>query len=141
MCFRNAAMTHPSSPPPLVYACSGCSSVAQMANHLALTLDREGVAEMSCITGVGGGVARLVKTACSGRRILAIDGCPLACVRACLRRVGVEPDCHVQLHEYGVRKRYHADFDRDEADRTLAQVRGISISLGGRPSHAYAQAD
>ena len=29
---------------PLVYACSGCSSAAQMANHFALKLDREGVA-------------------------------------------------------------------------------------------------
>ena len=139
MHFRKPAMTHPSSPPPLVYACSGCSSVAQMANHLALTLDREGVAEMSCIAGVGGGVAKLVKTARSGRRILAIDGCPLACARACLRQAGVEPDCHVQLHEYSVRKRYHADFDPEEAERALAQVRDISIALGGRP--AYAQAD
>ncbi|MCM2338040.1 MAG: putative zinc-binding protein, partial [Lysobacter sp.] len=25
---------------PLVYSCSGCSSAAQMANHLALRLDR-----------------------------------------------------------------------------------------------------
>lgn len=35
---------------PLVYSCSGCSSAAQMANCLALELDRKGVAEMSCIT-------------------------------------------------------------------------------------------
>ena len=48
---------------PLVYSCSGCSSAAQMANHLALRLDRAGVAEMSCIAGVGGGVAGLVRTA------------------------------------------------------------------------------
>lgn len=134
-------MTQLSNPLPLVYACSGCSSVAQMANHLALSLDREGVAEMSCIAGVGGGVEQLVKTARSGRRILAIDGCTFAYARACLRQVGVEPDCHVQLHEYGVRKRYHADFDRDEAGRVLAQVRDISIALGGRPSHAHTEAD
>ena len=43
---------------PLVYSCSGCSSAAQMANDLALRLDRAGVAEMSCIAGVGGGDAR-----------------------------------------------------------------------------------
>ena len=46
-----------SKPLPLVYSCSGCSSAAQMANHLALRLDRAGAAEMSCIAGVGGGVA------------------------------------------------------------------------------------
>src|SRR5690606_2179578 len=61
--------------PPLVYSCSGCSSAAQMANQLALWLDREGAAEMSCIAGVGGGVTGLVRTAQAGRPILALDGC------------------------------------------------------------------
>ena len=39
---------------PLVYSCSGCSSATQMANHIAVKLDRQGEAEMSCIAGVGG---------------------------------------------------------------------------------------
>mgnify|MGYP000305313313 CR=1 FL=1 len=56
---------------PLVYSCSGCSSAAQMANHVALRLDREGEAEMSCIAGVGGNVPHLVNIARSGRPILA----------------------------------------------------------------------
>lgn len=101
--------------PPLVYACSGCSSAAQMANQLALWLDREGAAEMSCIAGVGGAVPGLVRTAQSGRRILALDGCVLACVSACLAQAGVNADRHVLLSRYGVRKRKHADFDPGEA--------------------------
>lgn len=64
---------------PLVYSCSGCSSAAQAANYIALKLDREGDAEMSCIAGVGGNVPHLVNIARSGRSIIAIDGCPLAC--------------------------------------------------------------
>ena len=43
-------------PAPIVYSCSGCSSAAQLANHVALRLDRCGAAEMSCIAGVGGDV-------------------------------------------------------------------------------------
>lgn len=103
------------SKPPLVYSCSGCSSAAQMANQLALRLDRDGAAEMSCIAGVGGGVTGLVKTARSGRPILALDGCALRCVEACLARAGVVADRHVMLADHGVRKRKHADFDGDEA--------------------------
>ena len=76
-----------SSKPPLVYSCSGCSSAAQMANALAVRLDRDGTAEMSCIAGVGGAVIGLVKTAQSGRPILALDGCVLACAAACLMAV------------------------------------------------------
>ncbi len=34
---------------PLVYSCSGCFSAAQLANDVAIALDRHGMAEMSCI--------------------------------------------------------------------------------------------
>ena len=108
---------------PLVYSCSGCSSAAQLANQIALTLDREGVTEMSCIAGVGGDVASLVKTAKSGRPIIALDGCALQCVRNCLRRHGVSPTLHYTLSNFGVRKKYHAEFDRDDATRILATIR------------------
>ncbi len=100
---------------PLVYACSGCSSAAQMTNQMALWLDREGVAEMSCIAGVGGGVPGLVRTAQSGRAVIALDGCVLHCARACLANAGVRADVHLTLSDYGVKKRRHADFDREEA--------------------------
>lgn len=104
-----------SGKPPLVYSCSGCSSAAQMTNLLAVRLDRDGVAEMSCIAGVGGGVTGLVGTAQSGRPILALDGCVLKCVAACLSRAGVTADIHLVLSDYGVKKRRHADFDAEQA--------------------------
>ena len=107
---------------PLVYACSGCSSAAQTANYVALKLDRDGEAEMSCISGVGGNVPHLVNIARSGRPILALDGCPLACSLHCLAERGIAPDYHLQLHEHGVKKRYHADFDREQADSIAAEV-------------------
>lgn len=111
---------------PLVYSCSGCSNAAQLANHLALRLDREGVAEMSCIAGVGGNVKSLVCKAREavegGRALLVIDGCVLACARACLRERGLEPTEHVVLADTGVRKRFHADFDPREAERVYPLV-------------------
>ena len=116
--------------PPLVYSCSGCSSAAQMANTLALWLDRAGAAEMSCIAGVGGGVTGLVRTAQSGRPILALDGCVLHCVSACLEQAGVTPDAHLTLSDYGVRKRRHADFDPAQAQAVYAaQVLPAALAL------------
>jgi len=107
---------------PLVYSCSGCSSAAQMANHVALQLDRRNVAEMSCIAGVGGNVPALVKVARSGRTIIAIDGCALACARSCLERVGVTPTLYYPLQQLGVKKRFHADFDSAQAEAVIAAI-------------------
>ncbi|MFP5430334.1 MAG: putative zinc-binding protein [Gammaproteobacteria bacterium] len=108
---------------PLVYSCSGCSNVAQLANTLALRLDRAGLAEMSCIAGVGGDVPALVRKAASGRRILALDGCQLHCVKNCLARHGVAPDDHVTLNAFGVRKRYGEDCTTEEAEQLLEEVK------------------
>ncbi|MEO7401701.1 MAG: putative zinc-binding protein [Polaromonas sp.] len=116
-------MPAPATNRPLVYACSGCSSAAQLANHVAVRLDRSGVAEMSCIAGVGGDVPSLLKTARSGRPIIALDGCPLVCVKSSLARHGIEPERHYQLQQYGVRKRQHEDFDPAQAAELLEQVK------------------
>lgn len=107
---------------PLVYSCSGCSSAAQTANYAALQLDRRGVAEMSCIAGVGGDVPQLLKIAKSGRPIIALDGCPLACAHSSLARHDIAPTHYHQLNEYGVKKRIHIDFDRDQGDAVVERV-------------------
>ena len=107
---------------PLVYSCSGCSNVGQLANTLALRLDRADVAEMSCIAGVGGNVPALVRKAQSGRRILALDGCQLHCVKSCLAQHGVTADLHLTLNEFGLRKRYGEDCTEEEADQLFAEV-------------------
>ena len=103
---------------PLIYSCSGCSDVAQLANDTALALDHAGEFEMSCIAGVGGKVPALVKKAQSGRPLLAIDGCQLHCASSCLENVGVTPDVHVKLYEMGYKKR----FGQSYAEETVADV-------------------
>ncbi len=114
---------------PLVYSCSGCSSAAQLANHVALKLDRMEVAEMSCIAGVGGDVPALVKTAQSGRPILVLDGCPMECARNCLKRHGIAPERHIQLADYGIKKRKHQDFDPAQADDLVQEASRVALEL------------
>lgn len=106
----------------LVYSCSGCSSTAQMANYLAIRLDRSGAAEMSCIAGVGGNVKKLVRLAQSGRKIITIDGCPLACTKACLKNHAISPDISIELTSLGVVKKNQTDFDHSEALRILQNL-------------------
>ncbi len=88
-----------------------------MANHFALRLDREGRADMSCIAGVGGEVATLMHVARSGRPLLALDGCRLACVAATLRRHDLTPAVHLRLDRHGVSKRKKTAFDIAQADQ------------------------
>lgn len=106
----------------LVYSCSGSSDVAQLANYIAVRLDRLGLAEMSCIAGVGGDVRALVRKATSGQPVLVIDGCPLACSQAVLAAHGVSPERTVRLHERGLKKRRHVDFADEQRELVFREV-------------------
>ena len=107
---------------PLIYSCSGCSDVAQLANNAAVRLDHAGEYEMSCISGVGGKVPALVKTASSGRAITVIDGCPLHCALHCLENIGVAPQEHVRLYDYGFKKRYGKSYDDASVDEVCQAI-------------------
>lgn len=117
-------MPHFAKQKPLVYACSGCSNVAQLTNDLAVVLDREGIAEMSCIAGVGGKIKSLVKVAQSGRPVLALDGCPLNCVRQTLATVNVIPTWHIEVTSFGYKKARQQDCTLNAAYELLQHIQG-----------------
>lgn len=103
---------------PIVYACAGCSNVACIANDIALTLDCDGLAEMSCVSGVIGNVEPIKAFAMSGRIIIAIDGCSLSCTKVCLNACNIEPEHYFIITDLGIEKR---DKGNDSlADNSLA---------------------
>lgn len=115
---------------PLVYSCSGCSTAGQLANQLALRMSKLGIAEMSCIAGIGGNVKKLVRLAKSGRSILAIDGCPLACVKSCLAVHQLTPTHHIRLDRWGIEKSSSNDLttNKDNENRMLEEITKIMNS-------------
>lgn len=108
---------------PLVYCCTGCSNTAQTANYVALQLDKRGVAEMSGSAGVAAGIPFFLKIARSGRPVIVLDGCPLACAKKSLAQHGISPDDYIQLSSYGVKKHYHQALDLDLAEMIIARVK------------------
>lgn len=90
---------------PIVYSCSGCSNLAQMAHNISLNLDGDGIAEMSCVSGVIGQVEPILALAKSGRAIIAIDGCELGCTKACLDKSAIKTDHYFKISDLGFDKR------------------------------------
>jgi len=107
---------------PLIYSCSGCSNIAQIANKVAIDLNREKKAEMSCIAGIGGNVKSLVKLAKSGRTVIALDGCALHCVKSCLTQQSISATMHYTLTDYGIKKQYNLDFEASDVERIKQKV-------------------
>jgi uncharacterized metal-binding protein len=103
---------------PIIYSCSGCSNLASIAHDIALEMDRDGIAEMSCVSGVIGNVPSVKALAESGRPIIAIDGCSLACTKACLDACNIVPDHHFELSTYGIEK--HDKWQESLSEYSLA---------------------
>jgi len=88
----------------LIFACSGAADVGQVADLAARRLGRSGAGKMFCITGVGGRVPGIIKSAQAAQKILAIDGCPLNCTRLALQQAGITDFQHLQLADMGLEK-------------------------------------
>ncbi len=90
--------------PKLIFACSGAADVGEIADRAARKMAKEGAGKMFCTAGLGGRVGGILKTTEAASDILAIDGCPLNCVKASLEQAGFKDFKHLQLADLGLEK-------------------------------------
>ncbi len=90
--------------PKLIFACSGAADVGAIADQAARKLTKDGVGKMFCLAGIGGRVSGIMATTETAAQILAIDGCPLNCVKNSLEQAGFKKYEHLQLADLGMAK-------------------------------------
>ena len=90
--------------PKLIFACSGAADVGAVADQAARKLTRDGVGSMFCMAGLGGQVKPIMEKTRSASKILAIDGCPLNCVKTGMNAAGFTTFEHLQLADLGMAK-------------------------------------
>jgi uncharacterized metal-binding protein len=106
-----------STGPKLIFACSGCADVGELADQTARQLTRDGAGKMTCLAGIGGRVSSIVKTTEAARSILAIDGCSHDCTRKTLEGAGFAKINHLRLSDIGFEKG-----QTDVSSTTVARV-------------------
>ncbi len=90
--------------PRLIFACSGAADVGEIADKAARKLTRDGAGRMFCTAGLGGRISGILKTTEAAEGVLAIDGCPLNCVKSSLEQAGFTAFKHLQLADLGLEK-------------------------------------
>ena len=93
-----------SGDPALIFACSGAADVGQIADMAARKMSKDGAGKMFCTAGLGGRVEPIMKMTASASKILAIDGCPLNCVKSSLEQAGFNEFIHLQITDLGLEK-------------------------------------
>ncbi len=93
-----------SAAPKLIFACSGAADVGAVADQAARRLNIDGVGKMFCTVGLGGRVSPILNTTKAASEILAIDGCPLDCVKNSLEQAGFSSYIHLRVTDLGMEK-------------------------------------
>ncbi len=120
--MTDTAAANPVRTEPLVYACSGASNLGQLTNEIAVRLDRDGLAEMSCAEAVGIEAEPPYAAALSGRPVIAVSGCPLACASRLLTEHGVTVTHSIQLENRGVLKTKHVSVGREDGEKIYDEI-------------------
>ncbi|MHC4574437.1 MAG: putative zinc-binding protein [Planctomycetota bacterium] len=102
MTDNKASVCDPASK--LIFACSGAADVGEISDRAARKLTKDGAGKMFCLAGIGGKIDPILAATRSASRILAVDGCPMDCVKNCLQQAGFENFHHLRITDMGLEK-------------------------------------
>jgi len=87
-----------------ILPCSGGSNCGQIANQVAVKLTEEGAGNIYCLAGIGAHIEGMVESARSAKRIVALDGCPVACAKKAVEHAGLTVTDWICVTEEGIDK-------------------------------------
>lgn len=112
----------------LIYACSGAADVGEIADQVARRLRAEGFTKMTCLAGIGAGLPNYVQSAKGMDENITIDGCPVACAKKTLEKIGVTPTSYI-LTDMGLVKG-----ETPVTKKIIAQMSKKIRSASGKPT-------
>jgi len=88
----------------VIFTCSGGSNTGQMTNHAGVKLAQEGFGIFACIAGIPFRAPPIMEKVEKGEVMVALDGCPIACVKTVLEQQGIAVGQHIIVTELGIKK-------------------------------------
>ena len=90
--------------PKLIFACSGAADVGAISDQAARKLTSDGVGQMFCLAGIGGGIEAIMQKSKTASQILAIDGCGLDCAKKTLANAEIHNFKQLRVTDLGLEK-------------------------------------
>jgi len=96
--------------------CSGGSNCGQLANQAAVSLDALGVGRIYCLAGIAAHIDGMVESARGAERLLALDGCQVACARKTAEHAGLKVTDWICVTGEGISKNHNLSLDKEEVE-------------------------
>ncbi|WP_243544777.1 putative zinc-binding protein [Pseudodesulfovibrio tunisiensis] len=98
----------------LIFSCSGCADVGEIADQTARRLTRDGVGRMFCLASMAAGIEKKIKIAQDADKVLVMDGCPLDCASKTLAAADIPWTARLRMTDQG--------FDKGESPATPERI-------------------
>lgn len=79
----------------LIYACSGCADVGEVADKVVRQISKSGKLKMFCLVGIGAGIESFITKAKEANRNITVDGCHIGCAKKVIENIGLQPESYV----------------------------------------------
>ena len=107
----------------LVYACSGAANTGLLADQVMRALNREGVADSTCLAAMGADLSGFLESARNATRNIVLDGCKVSCGKRIFEKNGI-PYTQFIMTDFGVEK--------GKTKITGALIESIAADIGER---------
>ena len=91
----------------ILLPCSGGSNCGQITNQAAVSLDNLGVGRIYCLAGIGAHIDGMVESARGAKRIVALDGCQVACAKKTIEHAGLKVTDWICVTDEGISKSHN----------------------------------
>ncbi len=107
----------------ILLPCSGGSNCGQIANQVAVSLDVQGVGRLYCLAGIGSHIDGMVESAKGAKRIIALDGCQVACAKKTIEHAGLTVTDWICVMDQGIEKVHKFDITPEEVASVASSAR------------------
>jgi uncharacterized metal-binding protein len=103
--------------------CSGASNCGQIANDVAVKLTEDGYGKMYCLAGIGAHNDGMIESARGAKRIVALDGCTVACAKKTVEHAGLTVTDWICVTDAGIEKVHQFRLLKRDIDLIAKQTR------------------
>jgi len=107
----------------ILLPCSGGSNCGQIANQVAVSLDVVGVGRIYCLAGIGAHDSVMIDTTKAAKRVVALDGCSVACAKKTIEHAGITVTDWICVTEEGISKSHRLLMDEEEIEFITQRTR------------------
>jgi uncharacterized metal-binding protein len=116
-----------------ILPCSGGSNCGQIANQAAVSLDTLGVGKLYCLAGIGAHIDGMVESAKSAKRLVAIDGCQVACAKKTIEHAGLKVTDWICVIDEGISKSHNLLLEQADIELITQRTRELLSRPLGAP--------